>query len=84
MVIRVKERDFCGGLVVKTVLPLQGARIPSLVPVGELRSHMPHGVAKKKKERNRFKILKRVKEKNKARKEKREPWRCAGSNFYIG
>ena len=49
MVIRVKERDFCGGLVVKTVLPLQGARIPSLVPVGELRSHMPHGVAKKRK-----------------------------------
>ena len=34
MVIRVKERDFCGGLVVTTVLPLQGARIPSLAPVG--------------------------------------------------
>ena len=84
MVIRVKERDFCGGLVVKTVLPLQGEGILSLVLVGELRSHKPHGVAKKKKGKNRFKILKRVKEKNKSRKEKREPWGCAGSSFYIG
>ena len=84
MVIRVKERDFCGGLGVKTVLPLQGEGIPSLVLVRELRSHKPHGVAKKKKGKNRFKILKRVKEKNKSRKEKREPWGCAGSSFYIG
>ena len=39
---------FPGGLVVKTlVLPPQGVWVRSLV--GELRSHMPHGMAKKKK-----------------------------------
>ena len=37
-----------GGLVVKTTLPLQGAWVWSLV--GELRSHMLHGMVKKKKE----------------------------------
>ena len=35
------------GPVVKTLLPLQGARVQSLVR--ELRSHMPSSVAKKKK-----------------------------------
>ena len=44
--IRYRE-DFPGVPVVKTELPLQGARVRSLV--GELRSHMPQGVAKKSK-----------------------------------
>ena len=38
--------DFPSGPVVKTVLPLQGAWVQSLVQ--ELRFHKPHGVAKKK------------------------------------
>ena len=38
-------KDFPGGPVVKTVLPLQGARVQSLVM--ELKFHMPHGVAKR-------------------------------------
>ena len=33
--------------MVKTALPMQGALVQSLVR--ELRSHMPHGMAKKKK-----------------------------------
>ena len=37
------------GPVVKTLLPLQGARVQSLVR--DLRSHMPSSVAKKKKKR---------------------------------
>ena len=36
-----------GGLVVKTVRPLQGAQVQSLVE--ELTSHMLHGTAKQKK-----------------------------------
>ena len=39
--------DFPDGPVVKTLLPLQGARVQSLDR--ELRSHKPHGMAKKKK-----------------------------------
>ena len=37
--------DFLGGPVVKTLCPLQGTGVPSLV--SEQRSHMPHGVAKR-------------------------------------
>ena len=40
-------RDFPGGPVAKNVLPLQGAQVRSLV--GEPRSHIPVGAAKKKK-----------------------------------
>ena len=43
--------DFPDGPVVKTLLPLQGARVQSLDR--ELRSHKPHGTAKKKKGRKR-------------------------------
>ena len=43
-----RQRDFPGGPVVKTLLPLQGARVPSLV--GELRSPMARPKKKKKKE----------------------------------
>ena len=39
--------------MVKTVLPLKGAQVQSLV--GELRSHMCHGVAKKIKKQNKTK-----------------------------
>ena len=39
-------RDFPGGLVVKTVHPMQGTWVQSLVR--ELRSHALHGMAKKK------------------------------------
>ena len=45
----IQERllgDFPGGPVVKTLLPLQGTRVRSLVGV-ELRSHMPRGVPKR-------------------------------------
>ena len=38
--------DFPGSPVVKTTLPTQGPWVQSLV--GELRSHMPHSMAKKK------------------------------------
>ena len=38
--------DFFGGPMVKTMLPLQRMQVRSLV--GELTSHMPQGVAKKK------------------------------------
>ena len=41
------RRDFLGGPVVKTVLPMHGAKVQSLVE--ELRSHMPRGMAKRKK-----------------------------------
>ena len=41
---------FPGGPAVKTVLPLQGARVRSLAR--ELRSHMPCGAAKKEKKRS--------------------------------
>ena len=40
-------RDFPSGPVVRTVFPVQWAWVQSLVQ--ELRSHMMHGVAKKKK-----------------------------------
>ena len=39
--------------MVKTALPLQGARVLSLVE--ELRSRMPHGTAKGKKKKERKK-----------------------------
>ena len=42
-------RDFLGGPVVKTLLPMKGVRVQSLVR--EIRSHMPHGKAEKKKEK---------------------------------
>ena len=42
--------DFAGGPVVKTPLPLQGAWVQSLV--GELKSLLLCGVAKKKKKQN--------------------------------
>ena len=41
-----KYWDFPGGPVVDSALPLHGARVSSLV--GELRSHIPRGRAKKK------------------------------------
>ena len=41
------QGNFPGGPVVKTVLPMQGAWVQSLVR--ELRSHMLHSTAKKKK-----------------------------------
>jgi len=40
------EKDFPGSPVVKTLLPLQGAWVQSLVQ--ELRSCVPHGMAKNK------------------------------------
>ena len=43
----MRTRDFPGGPAVKAGLPVQGARIQSLVR--ELRSYVPHGMAKKKK-----------------------------------
>ena len=39
-------KDFSGGPVVKTMLPLQGEQVQSLA--GKLRSHMLRGAAKKK------------------------------------
>ena len=48
--VRTSQRDFPGGPVVKTLLPLQGARVPALVR--ELRSRMPRGAAKKKRKQN--------------------------------
>ena len=42
-------RDFSGSLVVKTLLPLQGAQVQTLV--GEQRSHILHNAAKKKKKK---------------------------------
>lgn len=44
--------DFPGSLVGKTVcfLPIQGAQIPSLVR--EVRSKVPHDIAKKKKKKS--------------------------------
>ena len=41
-------RDFPGGALVKTVLPMQGARVGDLVR--ELRSHMPYSTAHTEKE----------------------------------
>ena len=46
-ILDVFVTDFSGGPVVKTALLLQGAQVPSLV--GELRSRMLCGMAKKKK-----------------------------------
>lgn len=43
------KSDFFGGPAVKTVLLMQGAQVQSLVR--ELRSHIAHAVAKKKKEK---------------------------------
>ena len=43
--------EFAGGPVVRTLLSLLRARVQSLV--GELRSHNPHGVAKKYKHKHR-------------------------------
>ena len=45
--VKYQMRDFPSGSVVKTPkLPMQGAQAQSLV--GEVRSHMPCGMAKKK------------------------------------
>ena len=45
--VKHQMRDFPSGSVVKTPkLPMQGAQAQSLV--GEVRSHMPGGMAKKK------------------------------------
>ena len=41
-------RDFPGGALVKTVLPMQGVRVGDLVR--ELRSHMPYSTAHTQKE----------------------------------
>ena len=41
--------DFPGGPVVKTMLPMQGVQFRSLV--GELRSHLLYGAAKKEKKK---------------------------------
>ena len=41
--------DFPGGPVVKTMLPMQGVQFRSLV--GELRSHLLYGAAKKDKKK---------------------------------
>ena len=49
MVIKRGGGEFPGGSVVRTALPLKGARVWSLV--GELRQGTPHGVAKNKKGR---------------------------------
>ena len=46
----VKGSWFPGGPVVKTVLPMQRTWVPSLV--GELRSHMLHGLTEKNKKNN--------------------------------
>ena len=43
---KLPRRDFPGGPVVKTLLPMQGVRVRSLVL--ELRSHLLHGVSKNK------------------------------------
>ena len=42
-----RKSDFLGGPAVKSALPMQGVQVQSLV--GELRSHIAHAVAKKKK-----------------------------------
>ena len=66
------DRDFPGAPVVKTVLPMQGVWVRSLVR--ELRSHMPHGKkqnAKQKQYCNKFnKDFKKVRIKNKKQKKK--------------
>ena len=49
-----RKSDFFGGPVVKTVLLMQGVQVQSLV--GELRSHIAHAVAKKKKKTKKRKI----------------------------
>ena len=46
---RQLRRDFTGGPRVQTVLPMHGARVPFLV--GELRSHVSFGTARKKLEK---------------------------------
>ena len=51
----IELRDFSAGPVVKTLLPVQGAWVRSLVE--ELRSHMLCGVAKKKKESNKYVVF---------------------------
>ena len=45
LILKGHDRDFSGGPVVKTVLQRLEVRFQSLV--GEQRSHMPCGVAKK-------------------------------------
>ena len=45
--IKDSPQDFPGSPVVETALPIQGPRVQSLVR--KLRSHMPHGTAKKTK-----------------------------------
>ena len=53
---RIKEtpwRDFPGDPVVKTALPMQGARVPFLL--GELKSCIPYGTAEKKKKKRKIK-----------------------------
>ena len=44
-VFKAALRDFPGGPGVKTLLPLKGAQVPSLIR--EVRSHMPCRMAKK-------------------------------------
>ena len=51
-------RDFPGSPEVDSALPLQGARVPSLV--GELRSCMPRGTAVKKKRKEKKKGKKNI------------------------
>ena len=46
-----EKKDFSGGPVVDSAHPLQGARVRSLV--GELRSHTPCSVAKKRKKKKK-------------------------------
>ena len=43
--------DLPGGPVVKTALPVQGVWVQSLA--GELKSHIPHSAAKKKKKKDK-------------------------------
>ena len=51
MSVNIENMDFPGSPVVDSVLPLQGAWVQSLA--GELKAHMPHGMAKKKKKEYR-------------------------------
>ena len=58
--------DFPGSPVVKTAIPLQGIRVWSLV--GELRSHMPRGLAKKQKKTHHHQQKKNTQNKTKTNK----------------
>ena len=71
------DRDFPGAPVVKTVLPMQGVWVRSLVR--ELRSHMPHGKKQNTKQKqycNKFnKDFKKVRIKKKTNKKTNDVWR---------